>query len=150
MAKLTKRCEVCKKFFKVDPRVGNNQRVCDSLSCQQERKRRSQANWLSRNPDAFKGRYQNTKDWLKARPGYLRAWRQKRRGTVHADIQDELTCLKTMPVSELADIQDELTTCFQRNLPYRDDSYNADIQDELKLVISVLYLAMIYKTRLRL
>lgn len=148
MAELTKRCEICNKTFKPDRRVGDRQRVCSSLSCQQERKRRSYKAWLHQNPDAFKGRYDNTKDWLQAHPGYLRIWRQKRRAAVRRDIQNELTCLESIPPSELSDIQNKLTSCFQRHLPYDDGSFEADIQNELRLFISMLYLAMIYKSRL--
>jgi len=151
MAEQTKCCEICKKAFKPDPRVGDRQRVCRTLPCQQERKRRSQASWLSQNPGAFKGRYYNTKDWLEAHPGYLRTWRLKHRAAADCpDIQDELTCLKSIPVSELTDIQDKLTSCFSKNLSSCSGLFDADIQDELRLVIPMLYLALIYKTRLRL
>ena len=150
MAEQTKCCEICNDSFTPDPRVGDRQHVCSKLSCQQERKRRSQAAWLSRNPSYFKGRYPNTKEWLDAHPGYQRSYRQLRRINVQRDIQDELTCLKSIPSSELNDIQDELTSCFQRHLPNGGKSLDADIQDELRLFISMLYLAMIYKTRLRL
>jgi hypothetical protein len=150
MAEQTNCCEICNESFTPDPRVGDRQHVCSKLSCQQERKRRSQAAWLNRNPGYFKGRYPNTKEWLEAHPGYLRTYRQQRRITVRRDIQDELTCLKSIPSSELSDIQDELTSYFRKHLPNGDTSLDADIQDELRLFISILYLAMIYKTRLRL
>ena len=151
MAEQKKCCEICGTCFMPDPRVGNRQRVCSSLSCQQERKRRSQASWLSRNPGYFQGRYSNTKAWLEAHPGYLRTWRQKHRAAVECpDIQDELTFLKSIPTCELNDIQDKLTSCLSKNLSSHSDFGDADIQDELRLVISMLYLAMIYKTRLRL
>ena len=150
MAEQTKCCEICNNSFKPDPRVGDRQHICSKLSCQQERKWRSQAAWLNRNPDYFKGRYSNTKEWLKAHPGYLRTYRQQQQITVRGDIQNELTCLKSIPSSELSDIQDELTSCIQRHLPNGGKSLDTDIQDELRLFISMLYLAMIYKTRLRL
>ena len=150
MAEQTKKCDICSNSFKPDPHVGNRQTVCFKTSCQQERKRRSQAAWLSRNPGYFKGRYPNTKTWLEAHPGYLRAYRHQQRADARTDIQDELTCLESMPASELRDIQDTLTSCLERHLHYGSHSLDADIQDELKLFISTLYLVMIYKTRLRL
>lgn len=150
MAEQKKCCEICDESFTPDPRVGDRQGVCSKLSCQQERKQRSQATWLNRNPDYFKGRYTNTKEWLEAHPGYLQTYRQQRRATVRRDIQDELTLLKSIPSSELSDIQDELTSCYRKHLPNVGTSLDADIQDELRLFISMLYLAMIYKTRLRL
>ena len=149
MTKQTKCCEICSESFVPDPRVSNRQKACFKLSCQKKRKSRSQTAWLSRNPDYFKGRYPNTKEWLKAHPGYLQAHRKQQEATVRADIQDELTCLKSISDSELSDIQDKLTSCFER-LPCGGTSLDADIQVELRLCISVLYLAMIYKTRLRL
>jgi hypothetical protein len=150
MAEQTKSCEICGISFIPDPRVGDRQKVCFKTTCQLERKKRSQAAWLSRNPGYFKGRYPNTKAWLEAHPGYLETYRLKRKACVRADIQDELTCLKTMPESELGDIQDTLKACLNRHLMYRDDiSLSTDIQDELRLIIPIAYLAMIYKTRLR-
>lgn len=150
MTEQTKCCEICGVSFEPDPRVGIRQKACFAPSCQHERKRRSHAAWVIQNPDYFKGRYPNTKAWLEAHPGYLRAWRQERRAAGRPDIQDKLTCLKSIPTSELSDIQDKLTSCFQRNLPYEDNCLDVDIQDELRLFVSTLYLAMIYKARLRL
>jgi len=150
MTEQTKCCMICNDSFKPDPRVGDRQKACSKLSCQQKRKQRNQDAWSSRNPGYFKGRYPNTKAWLEVHPGYLQTWREKRRGLDRSDIQDELTCLKTISESELSDIQDKLTTCFSKNLSKGGDSLDADIQDELRLVIPMLYLAMIYKARLRL
>lgn len=122
----TKICEVCHECFIPDPRVGERQRVCFSLPCQQERKRRAQRRWLARNPDYFKGRYANTKAWLQAHPDYLRNYRRRRCGkapdTISRDIcrkaplswQDELTTSKTnklyMARHRFDDIQDKLTS----------------------------------------
>lgn len=150
MAEQTKCCGICGACFVPDSRVGNRQKVCFSLPCQQERKRRSHAAWLRRNPGYFKGRYANTKAWLQAHPGYLQMYRQQHKTGVRTDIQDELTFLKSIPDSELNDIQDKLTSCFSKNMSSHSNLLDADIQDELRLVIPMFYLAMIYKTRLRL
>jgi len=146
MTEQTKCCRVCGASFAPDHRVGDRQTVCSKASCQRVRKRRSQAAWVKQNPDYFKGRYPNTKEWLAAHPGYLQDWR--RRACV--DIQDELTLVKSMTASELHDIQDELTACFEKHWPCADGSARADVQDELRLFIPMIYLAMIYKARLRL
>lgn len=144
-----KQCKVCGDWFSPDKRVGERQQVCKKLACQQERKRRSQAKWLAQNQGYFAGRYQNTKMWLARHPGYLCQYRKSRRQLTTADIQDELTFVKSIPISELHDIQDEITLCFQKHLSSDHEFRCLDIQDELTLITTTLYLAMIYKARLR-
>jgi len=112
----TKICEICHAAFTPDPRVGERQRVCQKLSCQLERKRRAQKNWLTKNPDAFRDRYPKLQQWLAKHPGYLKNYRarQKQRATVAigCDIQDELTgCQNSSLITlrQLLDMQDEIT-----------------------------------------
>lgn len=45
-----KRCCICRKIFRPDPRVGERQRACGGTSCQRRRRAQSQAKWRSRNP----------------------------------------------------------------------------------------------------
>lgn len=45
-----KRCCVCRKMFRPDPRVGDRQRACGEVGCQRHRRSRTQASWRSRNP----------------------------------------------------------------------------------------------------
>jgi len=45
-----KRCCVCRKAFRPDPRVGERQRACGDAHCQRQRRAQSQASWRSRNP----------------------------------------------------------------------------------------------------
>jgi len=45
-----KRCCVCRKAFRPDPRVGERQRACGDPPCQHQRRAQSQASWRSRNP----------------------------------------------------------------------------------------------------
>jgi len=149
MAEQTKQCQVCNESFEPDRRVGVRQKVCKKLSCQLERKRRNQVSWVHRNPGYFKGRYPNTKFWLKTHPGYLQAYRQRRSNEYRADIQDELTLEKSILVSGLRDIQDELTSSFEKHLPCGSNTDRHDIQVEITRLIPALYLAMIYKSRLR-
>ena len=151
MTKQIKHCIICGTSFMPDRRVGDRQKVCSALSCRLERRRRSQADWLSRNEGYFKGRYPNTRAWLEKHPGYQQGCRRQRRLVAAADIQDELTRLKSIPASELNDIQDELKLCLKKHLSCcRDSSLDADVQDELRLFLSMLYAVMIYKTRLHL
>ena len=42
-------CQICRKWFRRDPRVGRRHRTCGAASCQQERHRRACAAWHARN-----------------------------------------------------------------------------------------------------
>jgi len=44
-----KRCCICRKMFRPDPRVGERQRACGDTACQRKRRTQSQAGWRSRN-----------------------------------------------------------------------------------------------------
>ena len=80
-----KRCEFCGRFFTVDRRLCTRQRSCGRPECRRARKRASQAAWLKKNPDYFKGRSDNTRQWRHAHPGY----QQRRRQKIH-EIQDSI------------------------------------------------------------
>lgn len=43
-------CRICRRWFEPHPRAGERQRVCSETSCQQERHRRSCADWHRKNP----------------------------------------------------------------------------------------------------
>ena len=45
-----KRCCVCRKLFRPDPRVGDRQRACSAKDCQRRRRLQTQASWRARNP----------------------------------------------------------------------------------------------------
>lgn len=80
-----KNCEFCGRFFIPDRRTGNRQRCCLRPQCCKKRKAASQAAWVSKNSDYFKGRSANTRRWREAHPGYQRERRKKLR-----EIQDEI------------------------------------------------------------
>ncbi len=44
-------CPICHRWFRVDARLGDRQRVCSFEACQQERQRRNVAAWLHSHPD---------------------------------------------------------------------------------------------------
>jgi len=44
-----KKCCVCRKMFRPDPRVGDRQRACAEEHCQRQRRAQTQASWRSRN-----------------------------------------------------------------------------------------------------
>jgi len=152
MTKTKRHCKYCKREFEVDNRVAKRQYACNSIACQQKRKKENQSAWLTNNPDYFKGRYPELKAWLANNPGYLTAYRQGKRWS--RDIQDELifdkTIVKSVPASVIRVIQDQLTACVNEQLPKIDPCLPHDIQDELILNISMSLLAyiLIYKSRL--
>jgi hypothetical protein len=80
-----KHCEFCGRFFFPDRRIGNKQRCCKRPECRKLRKAASQAAWALKNEDYFKCRYENTKIWRAAHPGYQRERRKKIR-----EIQDAI------------------------------------------------------------
>ena len=49
-------CRVCRRWFRPDPRVGDRQRACAAVACQQRRRARTQAVWRAANPDYFTAR----------------------------------------------------------------------------------------------
>lgn len=113
-----KRCTYCGCFFIPDPRVSDRQKSCKSKKCQSKRKRLAQKKWVKKNPDYFKGRYENTKQWRKNNPDYQRQWRAKNRKKRN-EIQDEIpskSSLKTI------------------SLVVPDSFFKGEIQDEIRLV----------------
>ena len=50
-----KRCCVCRKKFRPDPRVKDRQRACSREACQRQRRSQTQASWRARNPDYRNG-----------------------------------------------------------------------------------------------
>jgi len=106
-----KRCAYCGRYYRPDPRVRKTQKSCSDAKCRAKRKRESQRKWAEANPEYFKGRYVNVKEWRKNHPDYQRLWRKKAR-----EIQDEIppaepirTMVLVIPEKVLKDeIQDEI------------------------------------------
>lgn len=149
MAEYTSSCVVCNVFFTADKRVGKRQKTCGRPSCKLEYKRRCQKDWLRRNPGYFKGRYENTKEWLREHPGYLKDYRKRCKSREKSDIQEQLTLLKSTPLSTLRDIQEQLTACFIKHLAHNNNSRCLDIQVKSSALITAFYLVMIYKNLLK-
>jgi len=80
-----KRCVYCGRYYKPDPRARKIQKSCQDAKCRAKRKRESQKRWVEANPDYFKGRYSEVKEWRKKYPDYQRLWRKRTR-----EIQDEI------------------------------------------------------------
>ncbi len=108
-----KRCAYCGRYFKPDYRVRKTQKSCQSERCKRKRKKESQSRWLEKNPDYFRGRYENTKRWRKDHPEYQRQWRARRR-----EIQDEI-----LPESPVKTIR----------LVIPGKWFRGEIQDEIRL-----------------
>ena len=49
-------CSICRRWFTPDPRARHRQKTCSTSACRAERKRRSQADWSSKNPDYWTAR----------------------------------------------------------------------------------------------
>jgi len=106
-----KRCVYCGQYYRADPRTRKTQKSCRDPRCRAKRKRESQRRWTEANPDYFKGRYVNVKEWRKKHPDYQRLWRKKVR-----EIQDEIppsepvrTMVLVIPEKMLkGEIQDEI------------------------------------------
>jgi|SRR5208337_5166484 len=84
-----KRCVYCGRYYKPNPRVWKIQKSCSDPECRAKRKRESHQKWLEANPDCFKGRYVEIKEWRNKNPDYQRLWRKKRR-----EIQDEIRLVR--------------------------------------------------------
>lgn len=54
-------CRVCRRWFRPDPRVGDNQMTCGDPQCKNEWHRRKCAEWHRRNREYFKGNYLRSK-----------------------------------------------------------------------------------------
>lgn len=61
-----KRCRICRKSFRPDPRQGSRQKACSRSSCQQKRRAETQARWRAANPDYFTA-YRLTQRGVQAR-----------------------------------------------------------------------------------
>lgn len=115
---LSKICEICHQPYKPDVRIGDRQRVCKKIKCQQARKHRAQQAWLKKNPDYFKGRYPQLKEQIIARQRKLNHNKTKAFGNAlktTTTIQDELTMFNHNVLAILlrtTPIQDEITTKF--------------------------------------
>ncbi len=45
-----KPCQICRRWFRPDDRVGSRQRTCSRPECQAARRKKTQASWRARNP----------------------------------------------------------------------------------------------------
>lgn len=70
-----KRCRLCGKTFRPDPRLKARQKVCSAVACQKQRKAFALRNWRKRNPDSLAARKLKTTAWAKAYPDYWKRYR---------------------------------------------------------------------------
>src|SRR5213594_1434963 len=48
-----RRCCICRRWFRPDPRIGSRQRACRNPDCQDARRKKKQEAWRQRNADYF-------------------------------------------------------------------------------------------------
>jgi hypothetical protein len=82
-------CTCCGRFFRPHPRLGRRQRTCGRPACRRGNKRLQEQRWRRANPGYFDGRYETTKAWRAAHPGYQRAWRARHRGEIQTLIRPQ-------------------------------------------------------------
>jgi hypothetical protein len=146
-------------LFHPDPRLGDRQIVCGAEECKRQRKEQSQQYWLQKNPDYFKGRYMQLRQWLDGHPGYLKRYRlqhtnyraknqqreQKRRAQLKVrqnamdmqamDMQDKIVVQHDVIQEKLdrlgrVDIQDEISVQLLEIAENLSKLLNMHIQDE--------------------
>ena len=54
-------CKVCRRWFRPNPRVGDEQMTCGRPKCKREWHRKKCAEWNRKNPEYFKGIYLKNK-----------------------------------------------------------------------------------------
>jgi len=88
---VVKRCKFCGRYFTPDKRVGDRQKACSRKECQRARKQLAQSNWVKKNPNYFKGRYEYVKEWRAKRKDEQKG-QDKRKNM----IQDEIPSSKPL------------------------------------------------------
>lgn len=131
-----KRCANCRQWFNPDPRsfLRENQlyqRYCSKLICCKSSKKESQAKWLGKNRDYFKGEVhkRDCRRWVSKHPGYWRGYRRLHPDYVEANrqtqkIRDQRRCILAKkdeiaqnPVGHLESIR----TLAHKNLAKKDE-----------------------------
>jgi len=77
MANTKKRCSICGRWYRPDPRTRGHQVSCGQASCRKERKRRANKSWQIRHPGYDTSRQAKKRDWAQAYPDYWRQYREK-------------------------------------------------------------------------
>lgn len=152
MRPLKKKCPFCRRMFLPDPRVGERQKACSRKECRRRRKALSQKEWTARNPDYFRGRYENTRVWLDQNPGYLQGFR-----AANPEYAEKNRVRSRERKRELArdgfDIQDEIKSQLVEMSELRTPKLRFDIQDKIitqqagLAQIMLKFLSLLYKTR---
>ena len=132
-----KRCVYCGCFYNPDPRAGNRQKTCKKEECRKKRKNEAQKKWSAANPDYFRGRYENTKEFRKKHPEYQREYRARRK--IQVEIQDKIPLKNPITIIRLAvpdkwlknEIQDEIRLVKQCGCGCYVAGIGGEIQDDI-------------------
>jgi len=71
-----KRCVICHRWYKPNPRIGEDQLACDREECRSERKAEYDRAWRKKNPGYEAGRKVKQQAWAKANPTYWQRYRK--------------------------------------------------------------------------
>ena len=68
-------CRYCRRWFLIDPRLGDRHRTCPAPACQARRQAANEEAWLDRHPGYFRGRRAKHATWRSEHPDAKRLWR---------------------------------------------------------------------------
>ena len=72
-----RRCPFCRRWFHPHPRLKQRQVTCGRPECRRQRKRESDQQWRTENPDYFRSVYSQQKAKYGTRAEYMRHYRQQ-------------------------------------------------------------------------
>ena len=133
-----KRCPYCGRQYIPYIRAIKTQKSCGKAACLKKQKHESQASWLERNPDYFRGRYIKVKRWRDAHPGYQRKYRAANPEQVARDNRARLVRWHKRKRFR-TEIQDRL---FRRRIARIQGLKGTDIQETLNLKVDGIIAVM--------
>jgi hypothetical protein len=138
------RCIICGRWFRPNPRIGDEQIACSHDECQQERHRLADARWRANHPQHFQGHshYLEQKVWL-SQPGnkdYLLNYRRTHPDYVAADNRRRSERRRLQKAREQAQgVSDMKDAIHRQGLLRAWGMVVSDMKDVMKLRIDGLF-----------